>query len=350
MTEDKESNPVGLTKADNKEFIFQTVFDYTYRKINLNISHSMPVCPSRKMMDMYLCIDGLPVQYSKDFQGYETMMSEFENRDNRLRSFVKQPLKEYWGHGVATDGGGARWNMTFENAQEETGYDFRYVPILTGPNAMRNVGYTGRKFVTCHFKRETKEESMNYPQIRLAEVMLIYAESTCELNGGTISDKDLNMSINKIRKRANVAPLTNDLIAPYPDLNMLGEIRRERAIELDGEGFRFDDLKRWGIAEQELNHNVCITYIQYKGKDTEYVSAINPKDNKPIYVSSAWTSTGLLKQEEKISSYSGIVSTKPGALILDLGGVRQFSLKNYIDPIPSDEIKINPNLLQNPQW
>lgn len=350
ILEDGESNPAGLTKADNKEFIFQTVYDYVHRQIRQNISHSYPVGPSRKMMDMYLCTDGLPVQHSKVFNGYSTMTSEFENRDNRLTSFVMQPLKEYWGHGSATDGGGARWNMSWEEATESTGYDFRYVPILTGPAAMRKVGYSGRKFVTCHYRRETREESMNYPQIRLAEVMLIYAEATCELNGGTISNDDLNFSINKIRKRADVAPLTNELIAPYSDLTMLGEIRRERALELDGEGFRFDDLKRWGIAELELNHNVCINYIQYKETNTEYATALSPKDNKPIYIESAWTSTGLLSEEETVSTYSGIAKTQPGALILDLGGVRQFSLKNYIDPIPSDEIKLNPNLLQNPGW
>ena len=50
--EDAGSNPAGLTKADNKEFIFQTVYDFTLRKINQNLTHSKPVSPTRKMMDM----------------------------------------------------------------------------------------------------------------------------------------------------------------------------------------------------------------------------------------------------------------------------------------------------------
>ena len=33
---------------------------------------------------------------------------------------------------------------------------------------------------------------------------------------------------------------------------MLDEIRRERACELFGEGFRMDDLKTWGIAHINL--------------------------------------------------------------------------------------------------
>lgn len=346
VLEDAASNPAGLTKADNKEFIFQTVYDYTLRKINQNISHARPVCPSRKMMDMYLCTDGLPVQYSTVFKGYEKMTSEFENRDNRLLSFVQIPLEKYWGYGSAKDGGGARYNIGFEGAEAITNYDYRYIPILATTAGGRNAGYRGCKFVTEHIGRETKMESMNYPQIRLAEVMLIYAEAVCELGNGEISDDDLNISINKIRERANVAPLTNELIAPFSELNMLGEIRRERAIELEGEGFRFDDIKRWGIAEEELNHNICLNYIT----GTEYETAINPKDEKPIYVASAWATNGLTKMEESVSSYAGIAKTKAGALILDPVGLRQFTRKNYVDAIPSDEIKLNSNLLQNPEW
>ena len=216
---------------------------------------------------------------------------------------------------------------------------------LTSPGGGRNMGYSGDKFTTEYKARETSQESYNFPQIRLAEVMLIYAEATCELGNGTISDADLNISINKIRARAGVAALTNALIAPYSDLKMLGEIRRERAIELDGENFRFDDLKRWNIAMAELNTNVCVTYI----KGTEYETAMNPKTNTAIYVASAWK-TGLTTAEESVSSYAGIAKTKPGALIIDPVGNRNFKLMNYVDPIPSDEIDLNPALLQNPGW
>lgn len=58
-----------------------------------------------------------------------------------------------------------------------------------------------------------KNESFDFPLIRLAEVYLIYAEAACELGNGKISDEDLNFSINNTRKRAGIAPLTNALIA-----------------------------------------------------------------------------------------------------------------------------------------
>jgi hypothetical protein len=296
------------------------------------------------MMDMYLCTDGLPVQHSAVFQGYATMTSEFQNRDLRLKGFVSEPLKRYWGWGLAVDGGGAQYGVAFENSGVV--FNYTYVPSLESPGGGRNVGYQGRKFITEYRLRETRDESYNYPQIRLAEVMLIYAEATCELGNGSISDADLNLSINKIRARAGVAPLTAALIAPYPTLTMLGEIRRERAIELEGENFRFDDLKRWNIAPQELNKNLCLCYVT----GTEYETAINPKNpTKKIYTASAFP-YGVTTSEQASSSYAGIATTKAGALIFDAASNHTWTLKNYVDPIPSNEITLNPALLQNPGW
>ncbi|WP_208889648.1 RagB/SusD family nutrient uptake outer membrane protein [Polaribacter sejongensis] len=342
--EDDGSNPAGLSKANNREFIIQTVYDNPLRRINQNLTHSKKHTPSRKLMDMYLCSDGLPVQHSSVFEGYDEMISEFQNRDYRLTSFVSEPLKEYWGWGNSTNGGGAQYGVDFADAG--TNFDYRYVPQLTSPAAGRNIGYQGVKLTTEDKGSETKDESFNYPHLRYAEVLLTYAEASVELGGGAISDSDLDISINKIRERSNVAPLTNALITPYADLNMLGEIRRERAIELFGENQRFNDLKRWGIAEEELSHAVSTTYVI----GTEFETAVDPKNpSSTIYNPSAF-SYGTTTTEQSVSSYAGIATTKPGALILDISGNRNFSISNYIDPIPSVQIDQNPELLQNPGW
>lgn len=340
--EDETSNPAGLTKADNKEFIFQTVYDNVLRQNTKNLTHSHAHTPSRKLMDMYLCTDGLPVQHSSVFQGYAQMVSEFKNRDLRLVGLTREPLKEYWGYGSGTSGGGHQYDKVFA----DIAWDFRYIPNLNNEAAGRNMGYFGDKFTHKNYYRETREQAFNYPLIRLAEVMLIYAEAACELGNGSISDGDLDISINKIRERSGVAPLTNALIAPFADLNMLGEIRRERAIELFGENFRYDDLKRWGIAEDELNKNVCVCYVT----GTEYETAMDPiNPTTAIYNADTW-SYGLTVAEESTSSYAGIASTKAGALIVDQGANRRFALRNYIDPIPSVQIELNDKLLQNPDW
>lgn len=57
---------------------------------------------------------------------------------------------------------------------------------------------------------------------------------------------------------------------------MLDEIRRERACELFGEGFRMDDLKRWGIAHINLTgrklgrHVLGTAYETEKANDATY--------------------------------------------------------------------------------
>lgn len=338
------SNPAGLTKSDNNEFIIQAVYDFVLRNLNRNHSHAKPVGPSRKMMDMFVCSDGLPIQHSPLFQGYTNMVDEFQNRDLRLNNFVYEPLKEYWGRGAAIDGGGAQYGVNF--ADSGIDFDYRYVPQLISPSSGRNIGYSGRKFVSEQIDRDGNSASYNWPILRLAEVMLIYAEATVELGNGAISDADLNISINKIRERSGVAPLTNALIAPYSDLTMMGEIRRERGIELVGEAHRYNDLMRWGLAEEELNQNICLNYIT----GTEYLTADNPKNiGSKIYDADGFP-LGLTNEEKSVSTYSGIVTTKAGALLLDISSNRTWTRARYLYGIPNDEITLNPNLLQNPGW
>lgn len=320
--DDALSNPLGFTKASNKEFILKSNYDFTFYRAQMNISHTVTghLAPNRKMMDMYLCKDGLPPSESAIFKGYSKMTDEFDNRDNRLNSFVYRPLKKYWGYGKSTWGGGANYGQDFPST---------ILPAVAILNASTSGGYGNRKFLSEHRLREDNQESYDYPQIRLAEVYLIYAEALYERDG-FISDENLNISINKIRNRAGVAPLTNALIAAHPKLNMLGEIRRERALELFGENFRFDDLKRWNIAEHELNQ--AILGVRVIG--TEYETYIY--NGKPIYTPSAYTTFGM--------------DAQTGAIVLDPASNRKFSKKNYLAPIPLNQIILNPSLKQNPEW
>jgi starch-binding outer membrane protein, SusD/RagB family len=315
VLEDALSNPAGLTKTSNKEFILKSNYDYTYYRSALNISHTVAsLGPNRKMMDMYLCTDGLPPSHSSVFAGYTKKDDEYKNRDKRLLSIAYIPGQKYWGRGASIAGGGAY-------------YDGRAYPasiVAVNPILNGGFGYGNRKFLTEHRLREDNQESYDYPQIRLAEVYLIYAEALFEKDGA-ISDADLNLSINKLRQRAGVAPLTNALIAANSGLTMLGEIRRERALELYGEGFRFDDLKRWGIAEQELNQQVL--GIKVVGTDYQTVSG----NYDP-------------------SKYSFGIDAATGALIVDPAVNRKFSRKNYLFPLPAAQILLNNNLVQNPGY
>ena len=76
----------------------------------------------------------------------------------------------------------------------------------------------------------------------------MYAEAANEIDGPT---QEVHNAINQIRSRADIqmpnlpSNLTKD--------QMRQAIRKERRIELAFEGFRYDDVKRWRIAEERLN-------------------------------------------------------------------------------------------------
>ncbi|HEX8021399.1 RagB/SusD family nutrient uptake outer membrane protein, partial [Mucilaginibacter sp.] len=161
-------------------------------------------------------------------------------------------------------------------------------------------------------------ESYDYPVIRYAEVLLNYAEATYERNGN-ISDADLNISLNQVRHRVNSAMplLTNDFVTAN-GLNMQTEIRRERTIELYNEGFRIDDLKRWKTAETEMP--MPVQGIKWGG--TEFATI--------------WPGASTISQDAN------------GILIID--NARTWQDKNYLLPLPQDQIKLNNKLTQNPGW
>lgn len=301
--EDTGSNPAGLTKASNNEFILYGVYDVTLRTGNQNLSlTSQNSGSSRKMMDMFLCTDGLPPSKSPLFQGYHAIGDEYKNRDLRILGYM----------GVAP---------------------------ATAPLTNGVAGYANRKFVSYKYGtyRNANQESPNYPIIRLAEVYLMYAEALFEKNGA-ISDADLNLSINKIRARAGVANLTNALVTAN-GLNMRDEIRRERTLELYHEGFRYDDLKRWGIAEIELNESVCGQVVGDASYTTAYRDATGA-------ATAAYNPATYVWGEEVVNTAKGPLR----CVVVDSKLNRNFSKKNYLWPIPQGQINLNPNLKQNPGY
>jgi len=302
--EDAGSNPAGLTKASNNEFILYGVYDLTLRPGGQNISHTAYnlMSPSRKMMDMFLMTDGLPPEKSPLFQGYHHFTDEFKNRDLRLLSYISATPSS--------------------------------VDLTKGGS-----GYGNRKFGAYNYGsyRNANQESANYPILRLAEVYLIYAEALFEKNGA-ISDAQLDESINKVRNRAGVARLTNSL-ATTNGLNILNEIRRERAIELYREGSRFDDLKRWGIAETELNKSVTGEVVGDASYTTSFrtsTGAATSIYNPAVYV---WG-------EELVSTPKGMLK----AVVIDSKANRNFTKKNYLWPIPQGQIDLYSGLKQNPGY
>ena len=146
-------------------------------------------------------------------------------------------------------------------------------------------------------------QSTNTVIIRYAEILLIKAEAENELNGPTDAAYD---AINQVRRRAYWSPYLNIQNTPSDgsDLELSGltqeqfreRLREERRLEFVLEGQRWFDLIRWHIL-------------------VKYVKSNTPTDAETL----------------------GTKTTK----------IQNVSKKNYLLPLPQEQIILNPNLDQN---
>jgi hypothetical protein len=254
--------------------------------------------PTKKLADMYLCTDGLPITISPQFLGYDSLATtEFQNRDPRMAMTFVVP-----------------GSVVFQ----ETGFK-PVVPGFSGSNATRT-GYMLRKFLDETVEATQFAGQYDFKEFRYGEVLLILAEALFERDG-TITDVDLNRTIKPLRDRVGMPALTNGLVSTN-GLDMLTEIRRERTVELAFEGFRRDDLRRWKTAETEMPQ--ALRGVKFVG--TEY--------------------------QQRDSSRSDVQVDANGFVVAEAAGSRQFLVpRHYLDPIPLQQIQLSKGTLtQNPGW
>lgn len=200
------------------------------------------------------------------------------------------------------------------------GIDTRQGPIEDWNGSW--TGYYERKLI------DPAIDAQNYPQevpwtfMRLAEMYLIAAEASVELN----ELDDAAKYLDAVRTRVGNLPTKEALTAQGKSFNqadMREFVRHERRVEFAYEGFRYFDIRRWMIGDESGNKQLTgvLVYGLLKPGQTQ---------NKP-YVHS----------EEKYEYHYWIK---------DLSGreARKWDNKMYFAPIKRDEIKRNPNLVQNP--
>lgn len=307
ILEDVASNPAGLNKAANHEYIIKRCYHATLKTIGINITWgnlANAALITAKLPAMYLCSDGLPTDKSPLYQGTATVKGEWQNRDNRMRYTLMRPGDNFWSIQDKT------CRIDWSSNEEELKHS-AYTNFL--PNW--GSGYFPQKW--CAERQcVDRNESYDFPVLRYAEVLLNYAEAVYEANDA-ISDEDLNMSLNLTRTRINkkMPVLSNSLVSKN-GLNMRQEIRRERTVELFYEGHRITDLRRWKTAETEM-----------------------PQDMKGILWEGEWKSK-MPKPGYQVGS--------DGRLVLETG--RTWEQKHYLHPLPVQQLQLNPNLGQNPGW
>ncbi|UPK68099.1 RagB/SusD family nutrient uptake outer membrane protein [Chitinophaga filiformis] len=267
--------------------------------------------PTRKLADMYLDKNGLPITASGTvFHGYSTFISEYQDRDPRMTMTMIIP--------------GTLTNRVFYPVTKVANWPDK-------PQRNFNTGYMLYKYmsedpIANNSGRLGDASLFDFDRhlIRYAEVLLIYAEALFEKNG-VISDNDLDLSVNKLRDRVNMPHLTNAFVAAN-GLDMRTELRRERTVELALEGFRYDDIRRWKTAETELLQD--IKGIKISGTDW----ATRAPYSDPVYLS-------------KVDANGFLIAEKD----------RKFDpAKDYLQPLPTKEVAFytanGKTLEQNPGW
>ena len=242
--------------------------------------------PTKALVDSYLMVDGLPMDKSPLYKAPVLSTDVFVNRDTRLSDDVLKKGDSY----------------IFTN------------PVFNVSSLVfAKTGFTFRKYWNI-VDWNNQASFIDRDLIRYAEVLLIYAESRFELDEA-ITDADLNLTVNRLRKRGGVAALTNDF-AKTNGLTMRDEIRRERRVELAQEGFRYWDLLRWKTAEIELPKPVLGNYFFKEFGTTVKVNV-----------------------------------TKDNFIITQDASFRKFDPnRDYLWPLPINEIALNPSMKQNPGW
>lgn len=290
---ESEFTDVFLTSG-NKEVIF-----FRQGGVNKNVeSSNAPVgftgvnlgsgrtSPSQNLVDAFPMLDGKAIGDPTSKYAYN-FSTMYNNRDPRLKKTILY--------------NGSIW-LT---ASLETFQGGRSNPV--GSVQKTKTSYYMRKFMG-KFENATEYFDVRHDWIlfRYAEILLNYAEAQNEYAGPS---DDVYQAIKDIRKRAGIEAGNDGMYGLKSGINkeeMRQIIHNERRIEFAFEEQRYWDLRRWKEAINIMN--------------------------SPI--------TGL-----QIIKNGSVLSTGEITVLQP-----SFAERQYLYPIPYDEVIKNDNMVQNPKW
>ena len=292
---------------------------------------------TRKIVASYLMKDGTRFT---DQPGWETMefVQECQNRDPRLAQSIRTP-------GYVRLGTDTHTPPTFDATQ---------------------TGYCPIKYFMGPADDEYQKSYCDFILFRAAEVYLNYAEAKAEL--GTLDQGDINISIKPLRDRVGMPNLILADANAHPDPYLMAaatgypkvtgtnqgvilEIRRERTIELLGEGFRYYDMMRWaeGKAFEQPLQGMYFSGPGNYDLDQDGVIDITlyDTDTKPVDAAPKAYKIG----KEGIDGL--VLSNGNSGCVNRYGNIERHwnEEKDYLYPIPVEDRSLTQGALkQNPGW
>ncbi len=284
-------------------------------KLNDIVEHDALIHqPTANYVNYYGMANGLPLDDPES--GFDPK-HPFKNRDPRFY------------HDIVFDGF-KYINMTI--AKEEDDYQFKYIQMYTGSNLRSSAsqgcrtGYYCQKLVP---HQANKYDGMynwggalqcDLPYMRLADLYLMYAEAGAAVQGANYKSSKLDLTavdaINVLRNRVDAGHVADKFVADQK--KFMDEVRRERAVELAFEGFRWNDLQRW-LLLTEYPYNIK-TSQEFKRVGNYDFTKNDPRDAEVT----GWS-------EKRIVT-------------------RDFSEKHYLLPLKESDVYLYPEFGQNPGW
>lgn len=254
-------------------------------------------CPFLQTIEMFEYADGSPGTIPRaDINGNTLFDIDqvFRNRDPRFLATFFFPQSKF-------QGGEARFHIrtVMSNGDTLTSGSTGDWPNQAPRRNWVNTGFLLRKYVDeSEIGPVANSSDEDFLVFRYGEILLNYAEAAFYL-GRTSEALD---AVNQIRSRAGM-----------PALNSISEdaIRHERSVELLFEDHRYWDLRRWRIAEQELDG--------FRGEGLRYTYHFD-QDRYDFH---------LVNGER---------------------GERTFQERHYYLPLGVNRIADNPNLVENPGY
>lgn len=315
-----QANYNSIDLSGNPEMIFYKPYKLnvmTHGLIEYTCSSTPMSGMSKDAFDSYLFTDGKPLA--------------FTSKDKDDAAFLQKGTKVVAGKTVENDVMNLSQVLATRDIRLSESIDTclcykgrTFVRFNVGMAMTSSSGYGVSKFDNSTIPVGNRNTGMknetDAPLYWLSIVYLEYAEACAEL--GTVTQSDLDNSINKVKARVGLPPLSINVGFSDPSNNMavsdlIWEIRRERRCEtMYDNNYRYWDLIRW----HQLDKLDSSTH-------PNILLGANVKNDTDVSI-------------PLIGNYINGSNGKN----------RIYDKKYYLYPIPSGQITLNPQLSQNLGW
>ena len=264
------------------------------------------IVPTHNLLDTYEMENGMTIDEAGS--GYDPV-HPFANRDPRMAMSICFPGQDY----VKADGTSGIFNTLDRQIDGANNLDY-----MTMADNTSRTGLTWNKYLAPITQYSNIWDTDACPIVfRYAEVLLSWAEAENELNGPSA---EVYNKLNQIRARVGMPEVDQAKYGTQATLREL--IRRERGVELAGEGLRRADIVRWKDASGKMVAETVLNgTLERKVGTVSMDASVDPEMRATIDVNA--------------SSTEKFIET------------RKFATYNRYFPIPQTSMDKNPQLTQN---